>query len=503
MLTAWRNLPLRVKLTVLYVGLLTVLLVILGLSLYYDTRSFMISTTVQSLRSQNQPVIERLYRSGPPRQGQNPAPGLGEIGSASGPPTLADIAPFLAQSQTSPNMTAAVYSTSGKLLADGHSQPEQPLSAPVDPVRMQRALAGDPNQYYTTSFSGQDTLVILIPLRSGPPGSVQTGVMELSARMDVIDEVLARQRLLIILGVFVMLGLGTLGGLWITTSALSPLQRMIATTRRIAGGDLSQRVNLPRRRDEIGQLTASFDEMVERLEETFAAQRQFIGDASHELRTPLTAIAGSLDVILLAPEGDPEMTRRMLSGMRRELQRLTRLVTDLLTLNRLDAHQSLHLQTVDLATLASEVAEQMKPVAGERRVEVEREGDTRVQGDADRLKQVLLNLIDNAIRFTEPEKGVIRLRVYQSGKDVHLAVSDNGSGIPPEAQAHIFERFYRVDKARARASGGSGLGLAIVKAIVEAHHGAIAPIKSEPGQGSTFEISIPQTADGRRPTSDH
>ena len=115
-------------------------------------------------------------------------------------------------------------------------------------------------------------------------------------------------------------------------------------------------------------------------------------------------------------------------------------------------------------------------------------------GDPDRLKQVLLNLLDNAIRFTDAEAGVIRVRVSQAGEQVQLAVSDNGSGIPAEAQQHIFERFFRVDKARARASGGSGLGLAIVKAIVEAHGGSIAPVHSEAGRGSVFELTFPRAA---------
>ena len=364
------------------------------------------------------------------------------------------------------------------------------MSAPSDSALLASALSGEEGIHYTTDVSGQHTLVLLIPLNS--PSSAG-GVLQLSTRLDLVDEVLGRQQLLIIAGVLITLVLGTVGGLWVTRSALSPLRWMIVTCRRIAGGDLSQRVNLPDRRDEIGQLAASFDEMVGRLEETFAAQRQFIADASHELRTPLTAIGGSLDVLLLAPEDDPEISRRMLTGMRRELARLTRLVSDLLTLNRLDAHQRLRLQTVDLAALAREVAEEIKPISGARRIEVETEGHTRVQGDTDRLKQVLLNLTDNAIRFTSAEKGVIRIGIYQANADARLTVSDNGGGIPPEAQPHLFERFFRVDKARARASGGSGLGLAIVKAIVEAHRGTIAPVRSVQGQGTLFEFTIPRS----------
>jgi two-component system OmpR family sensor kinase len=501
MLKSWNNLSLRIRLTLLYVGLLTVLLVALGSFLYFDTRNFLISTTLFRLEVQARPGVERSFRVVGPRPNPPDTPPVN-------PPSLSDVAGFLAQAQTSPNTTAAVFDKEGKLLADGRTLPEQSLSAPPDGALIVRALSGEESIHYITKVADQDTLVVLIPLRRPSSDTTPTGVLQLSARLDLVDEVLSRQLLLIVIGIIVTLLLGTVGGLWLTGSALAPLQWMIVTCRRIAGGDLSQRVNLPQRRDEIGQLASTFDEMVARLEETFAAQRQFIADASHELRTPLTAIAGSLDVLLLGPEGDPQTTHRMLNGMRREVQRLTRLVTDLLMLTRLDARQALNRQTVDLAALAREVAEQMKPVAGARLIQVETAGDTRVQGDPDRLKQVLLNLVVNAVRFTDPERGVIRLGVNQSEKDVRLTVSDNGSGIPTEAQPHLFERFYRVDKARARASfdpanpagplrgyrsgGGSGLGLAIVKAIVDAHGGAIEPVKSAPGQGSVFTLLIPR-----------
>lgn len=531
MLAAWRNMSLRLRLTLLYVGLLSVLLVALGSFLYFDTESFLISTTVLRLRSQSQPPTERAFRPAPPRSSPpSQLPG-------GGPSTLIEIASLLTQSQTSPDTTAAVFDKEGKLLADGRTLPEQPRSAPPDTALIARALSGEDDIYYATYVSGQHTLVLLIPLRGSGNGPTVNGVLQLSARLDLVDEVLGRQQLLIIGGALITLILGTLGGLVLTGSALAPLRWMIVTSRRIAGGDLSQRVNLPHRRDEIGQLASSFDEMVGRLEEAFAVQRQFIADASHELRTPLTALAGSLDVILLAPEDDPDVSRRMLKGMRRELARLTRLVNDLLTLNRLDARQALHLQTVDLGTLAREVKEQIMPIAGARLIEVEIAGDTRVRGDSDRLKQVLINLLDNAIQSTGDETGLIRVGVDQTGNDVRVSVSDNGRGIPPDARPHIFERFFRVDKARTRGSadghededssraaalgmtpagsaigvrqaerttpgGGSGLGLAIVKAIVEAHHGTIAPVQSEPGKGSRFEFTIPRGAAGTIPPSD-
>ncbi|MGE5141491.1 MAG: sensor histidine kinase [Rudaea sp.] len=493
MLARWRNLPLRVRLTFLYVALLTIILGVLISTLYFDTRNFLISTTVLRLRSQAQPGVERVYRSGPPRPVPTPPAGeLAPIVTVPVPPTLEEVAGFLAESQTSANVTAAVYDANARLLADGRTLPEQPVSAPADATHIARTLAGDPGNYYITSVSGADALVVLIPLHVNSPQAQPNGVLQLTTRLDLVDQVLSRQRLLILIGVALTLLIGSVGGLWLTGSALAPLQQMISTSRRIAGGDLSQRVNLPRRGDEIGQLAASFDEMVARLEEAFAAQRQFIADASHELRTPLTALAGSLDVVLMAPEGDPEASRRMLTGMRRELARLTRLVNDLLTLSRLDARRELARQDVDLAALAREVVEQIKPMAGERQVLVEIKGETRLGGDPDRLRQVLLNLLDNAIRFTDAQNGVVHVAIAGADSRVRLRVTDNGSGIPTEARAHIFERFYRVDRARARASGGSGLGLAIVKAIVEAHGGTIRAESNGAQGGSVFEAVLPR-----------
>lgn len=494
MINFWNDLSLRFRLTLLYTGLLGLLLVVFGSVLYFDTRNFMISTTTLRLQAQVQSGIDRLSEAPavlPTQPGTSKVGGI-SAGDEDDVHNFSELAKLFAQSQTSADTTATVFDKNGQVVANGKTQSEQPVPAPPDPAMIARTLSGERGINYLTSVSGQNVLVTLFPVHGHGSQPATIGVAQLTTRLALVDDVLARQRLLILAGLVVTLILGTVGGLWLTSTALAPLQLMIRTCSRIARGDLSQRVNLPRHRDEIGKLATSFDEMVAQLDETFAAQRQFIADASHELRTPLTAIAGSLDVILLGPEGDPKTTHRMLNGMRRELQRLTRLVNDLLTLSRLDAHPSLQIQTVDLSALAREVAEQIKPVADSRTIQIESSGDTHVQGDSDKLKQVLLNLVDNAVRFTDPKSGEIRMGVYDSLRSVRLTVSDNGSGISPEAQPHLFERFYRVDKARARASGGSGLGLAIVQAIVLAHGGTVEPVKSAIGRGSVFAVSIPR-----------
>jgi signal transduction histidine kinase len=496
----WNDLPLRLRLTILYVGLLLVILIALGSFLYLDTRALFISSTASRLQAIAGVSMSHLL------PGERPAPLPLFPPSNPQNPVIArnfDPAPFqvaaasLARDLTWQDTIAVVVNRSGTPIADGRD-PSDPRPIPVPDARtLARAWAGESPAYVTT-IAGQDMLAVLIPVRYPFPDSPIAGVIQMSVPLVVVNQVLQRQQTFIAVGVLAALLLAGAGGLWLTQTALAPLRLMVAVCRRIAGGDLSQRVNLPQRKDEAGQLAAAFDEMVARLDAAFAAQRQFVADASHELRTPLTAIGGSLDVLLMAPEGDPATSRRVLHGMRREVQRLTRLVSDLLTLTRLDAHRPLQAQVVDLAMLAREVVEGMRTLAQHRALVVETEGDTQCRGDADQLKQVFYNLLDNAIHSTDAARGAIVLRIRGAERAIHVAVSDNGLGIPGQAQPHVFERFYRVDKARARASfdqrsgGGSGLGLAIVKAIVEAHGGSIAPVESEAGHGTTMRFTLPR-----------
>jgi len=235
--------------------------------------------------------------------------------------------------------------------------------------------------------------------------------------------------------------------------------------------------------------------MLDRLAGLVASQRQFVADAAHELRTPLTALGGMVEMLQMgADRGDPTTFRRMLDTMTREIDRLGRLVGDLLTLSRLDAEQPLHLGPVDLEALLSDVAIQTDVLATGQEIAVEVERPATVIADADRMKQVLLNLTANAIRFT-PAGGQIVLRLTTTGRRAIVTVADTGSGIAPDLLPRVMDRFVRGDASRARATGGSGLGLAIASAIVEAHDGAI-HIDSAPGRGTTvtIELALPESA---------
>jgi signal transduction histidine kinase len=226
--------------------------------------------------------------------------------------------------------------------------------------------------------------------------------------------------------------------------------------------------------------------MMERLEKAFETQKRFIADASHELRTPLTAIRGNADLMRIAP---PEERDVCLTAIRREAERMSRLVTDLLLLAEADVEQQpVDKRPVDLDQLVTEVYRSALAVAGGRvSVELEPADAVRIPGDPDRLKQLILNLMDNAIKFT-PDGGAVNLSLIAEADGARIEVVDSGIGIAPEEQEAIFERFYRVEQSRARK--GSGLGLAICAWIVHAHGGTI-DVRSASGKGSTFTVRLP------------
>jgi signal transduction histidine kinase len=231
--------------------------------------------------------------------------------------------------------------------------------------------------------------------------------------------------------------------------------------------------------------------MLARLEAAFRSQQSFVADASHELRTPLTILLGHADLALSDPEADPQQCRRALEVVSAETHRLSRVVARLLTLARADAGSlTVATEPVDLAELCEETLCRLQPLAETRRLTYAGAEPLLVLGDSDWLRQLLLNLVENALHHTTPQ-GTIRISASSRARDhVRVEVQDNGCGIPPEHLPHVFERFYRVDKARSRARGGAGLGLAIARWIVERHEGTIT-LNSQPGVGTTVVVTLP------------
>ncbi|HCF86210.1 MAG TPA: hypothetical protein DEV72_13525 [Ktedonobacter sp.] len=333
-----------------------------------------------------------------------------------------------------------------------------------------------------------------------------------------IEQSLSDLRSLLVRGSALMLACALVGGWFITWGVLSTVRRMTRTARSIStSGDFQQRV--PEKswfgRDELSNLAATFNEMLANLEALYQQQQRFVADASHELRAPITSICCNLDLLAKAPDLPEEEARAALADAQTEANRMGRLVGDLLTLARSDSarqvKQSIDIvvsngykklneekQQVDLDSLLLEVFRQYQPARDNGiddhslkrpRVLLQHIAPARVYGDADQLKQVLVALLDNALKYT-PYEGSVSLSLTTDEHSAIVKVSDTGIGIAPEDVPHIFERFYRADRTRSRERGGSGLGLAIVQGIVYEHGGTI-EVESTPGKGSVFMVRLP------------
>lgn len=284
--------------------------------------------------------------------------------------------------------------------------------------------------------------------------------------------------------------LGLAGGWWLATRAIRPIEAISAAALKIAAGDLSHRINAADADNELGRLANVLNSTFARLEAAFAHQARFTSDASHELRTPVSVILTQTQAAL-SRERSPGEYREALEACQRAAQRMRNLTNSLLELARLDAGQEpLKREPFDLSRVAQDCVELVRPLAAERQVQLHCElSSARCLGDAERIGQVVTNLLSNAIYFNRPA-GEVRVLTRAENGTVLLTVSDTGQGIPPEDIPHIFERFYRVDKSRSRIQGRTGLGLAISKAIAEAHTGSL-EVLSQPGVGTTFTVKLP------------
>ena len=273
--------------------------------------------------------------------------------------------------------------------------------------------------------------------------------------------------------------------------ALKPVDEITKTARMITSRSLNQRIKLRKTKDEIGRLTETFNDIISRLGRSFNQIRQFSADASHELRTPLTILKGEIEVGLRRRRY-PEEYRKILNSNLEEVNHMSQIVDDLLFLSKADMGE-IHIQKhrINLTELVSEVYAQAKMIATTKDIKVHMSNDVDgvVIGDRLKLRELLLNLVDNGVKYT-PEGGEMGISLERDDGRFKLRVTDNGIGIAPEDQPHIFDRFFRVDKARSREAGGSGLGLSICKWIVEAHGGEIS-VESEVDKGSIFTLTLP------------
>lgn len=405
------------------------------------------------------------------------------------------------------------FSTTSGVLATVIEDPTPGERGPDLPVPTADQVSSA-HPYDVTGADGSSWRAISV--RGGPDGVVTVA----GSLADDHAAITRLAQVLLVIGLVVLLLLGGLAYLVVRRS-LRPLTEVETTAAAIAAGDLHRRIPDRSPRTEVGRLSAALNGMLGQIQRAFdataaseaaanssaaaaqdsaaAAQyseermRRFVGDASHELRTPLTTIRGFAELYRQGAAGDPAAVARLLGRIEGEAARMGLLVEDLLLLARLDSQRPLESTPVDLLLLATDAVHDTSAVAPNRQVRLQvlpGPGTPEVIGDEHRLRQVVSNLVGNALAHT-PESTPITVRVGTDDHDAYLEVADRGPGLAPDDAARVFERFYRTDSSRTRASGGSGLGLSIVAALVAAHGGRV-ELDTAPGDGATFRVRLPR-----------
>jgi two-component system, OmpR family, sensor kinase len=458
----------RVKLTLYYLALLTAVLIFFSVAIYTYLARSLVTIIDDSLASTSR-NIERQMRQE-------------EVYEDTYPPEHTEqmlVAPQVVQ----------IISEDGTITDE--PIPDKTHQLPVDVAELRRVTT-DAVHFSTMKLVTGEQLRVALQRTKDHDG--QIFFIRIGQSLSPLQK--ARRQLIILLAIAgpAALLLGSYGGLLLANQALHPVDRLTRAAEEIEAGDLSKRVQVPAKMDELGRLAITFNRMIARLQAAFERQRQFTADASHELRTPLAVMRGDIE-IALRRERKPEEYRSVLTSNLEETIRLSRLVEDLLMLARADAGQTLlQCEPLDLAELCAQVVEYLAPLAEvheqQLRFTPPETTPLEVQGDAQRLKQMLLNLLDNALKYT-PERGTIQLRLTRDEHEAVLSISDTGRGIPAEDLPHIFERFFRHSRSTSdKTVQGFGLGLSIVKWIVDSHGGKIIA-ESRPDHGTTFTVKLP------------
>ena len=367
------------------------------------------------------------------------------------------------------------------------------ISIPLSREFISQAIAG--RSLFTTiqTAEGEGLRLLAVPVNLnmlGPPAGIQPAALVIARSTKQIDQALTGLVRTLVIAIPLALALAAGGGIFLARRALKPVDEIAQTAQEIEETDLSRRINV-NTRDELGRLAATLNAMIGRLEKAFQRQKQFTSDASHELRTPLSVIEAESSLVLQKERPSSDY-RQSLEIISQESKQMSSLIDQLLTLARADAgKEQWNFTEVNLGKLISNLSADVEILCQEKGLsfQLDHTQDLVVKGDEARLRELFMNLLDNAIRYT-PAPGTVSISLRREGQMAVMAITDTGVGIPAEDIPFIFERFYRVDKSRSRAEGGTGLGLAICRHIAEAHGGKI-EVKSQVGAGSTFSVWLP------------
>ncbi len=460
--------PLRVRLTLWYGTALALVLIVFSVVLYAITARNLRDTVDESLEDTATTAVRSLEARGF-------LPLLDEEELLSQFPELTRIDKFF--QIFSPSGTITIRSPNIK-------QHEVPLSR----TALDAAFAGQ--SIFESAKYPREPPLRLISMPIMYRGNLLY-IVQVGTSMESVGETLQRFLVLLVVAIPIALAVSLAGGWFLAGRALRPVDKITLAAQRIAAGDLSQRLSMPAAHDEIGRLAATFNNMIGRLDTSFRQIQQFTSDASHELRTPLTVMKGETDLVLRRPRSLDDY-KSVLESNLEEIDRMTRIVDELLVLSRADMGEvKVESLPVAMESLVEDIYRQAKLLAQDRNIEVllGTVMPVVVQGDDLRLRELLLNLVENAMKYSYPG-GKVEISLLNDGREARLSVADHGIGIATADHKKIFQRFFRTDVARGHTKKGTGLGLAICTWIAELHKGRV-EVKSDLGQGSTFTLVLP------------
>jgi heavy metal sensor kinase len=456
---------LKFRLVAWYAGWITVLFIVFGVFVYFSLDHYLERSLREALARRARQVADMVQRAGmdwPRLETQIPRTFVPEVN----------------------NRFTRVVANGRIAYVSG-----VPADRGFDPQAVPMPAAVAPGESFQRRTLPDGTVMLIMVVSRTMPGAAL--LVEEGESAEPIQATLHAWLAVLVGGLAVLICGAVLGGALVVRRALKPVDHIIRSAERISSHNLSERLPVPRTGDEIERLSSSINSMIRRLDEGFQQTQRFFADASHELRTPLTIIQGELEAVTRNSELKPGVRETAGSALE-EVERLKNIVDGLFALSRIDAGEAQeNFEPVDLAELAATTADQMCLLAEDKRISITCRCDSQVhvQGDRAKLKQVMVNLLDNAIKYT-PAGGRVQVSVAQHNGRAVLEVADNGIGIPAEALPRLGERFFRVDKARSRELGGAGLGLSIVKSICTAHNGRIHAQSGE-GAGTRFIVELP------------
>jgi len=461
---------LRFRVTRWYAGMLAVSILLFGATMYFGLQSFLYSSLRNSLLDDARAIGTRILEDATQR---GVSFVIGEINEGYAP--------------SSNGLFVRVTRADGLVMY----RPQAPANHNFDPTLVPSLPAlQSASDCQEQSPGAQHLMVCALPYVTRDHTRY---VIEVGSTYGQIHKTMHGLAQIFWLGGPLIVLLAFVGGYVVMGRALEPVHALIERAEQISWREPNQRLPVFDTGDELEQLSRALNRMLDRLEEAFEHIRRFSADVSHELRTPLTIIRGEIETVVNQHRSSPQVLDILGSALE-EAERLTRIADQLLVLSRLDVgEENIRAETVDLGLLAKSTGDQMRLLSEEKQLSLEFDitPGVFVQGNTSRLRQIVVNLLDNAIKFSRPGGG-IRLSVHARDRMAVLEVSDEGVGIPVESLRHVFERFYRADKARSRETDGSGLGLSIVEAIAKAHGGTLR-VTSEENIGTRVTLEIPRT----------